>query len=60
MTKFSVKEVNHVIIIDALLWYKRWQLSGYSPTCVKKNFSRDPEEPFEVPGADEETQSQLH
>ena len=28
--------------------------------CKIKNFSGDPEEPNEVPGADEETKSHLH
>ena len=50
---FSVKKVSHGTIIDMPWWYKTWQPSGYNPT-------EDPEEPNEVPGADEETKSHLH
>ena len=60
ITKFSVKKVNPVTIIDTLLRYKIWQRSGYHITHVNKNFPGDPEEPNEVPRADEETKSQLH
>ena len=60
ITKFSVKKVNPVTIIDTLLRYKIGQRSGYNPTHVNKNFPGDPEEPNEVPRADEETKSQLH
>ena len=41
-------------------WYKTWQHSGYNPTCVKPKVSGNSEEPNEVPGADEQTQSHLH
>ena len=41
-TKFSVKEVNHAIIIDTLLWYKTWQLSGYNSTHFKKQLLKRP------------------
>ena len=45
----------------ALLWYTIWQHRGYNISRVQnKNFSRDPEEPNEIPGADEETKSHLH
>ena len=53
ITKFSVKEVNHVIIMNTLLWYKIFQVSGYNLTRAK--LSGDPEEPHEVSGANEET-----
>ena len=42
ITKFSVKKVNCVTIIDTLLWYKIWQLSGYNPTRVKQTLLRRP------------------
>ena len=41
-------------------WYKIWQLCGYIPTRVKLNFSGNPEELAEVPGADEETKRHSH
>ena len=41
--KFSVKEVNHVIIIDTLLWYKIWQLSSYNLTRAKQKLLRRPQ-----------------
>ena len=37
-----MKDVNHEIIIDTLLWYKIWQLSGYNPTRVKLKLPRNP------------------
>ena len=54
-----MKKANRVTIIDMPWWYKIWQRSGYNP-IREKNFSGDPEEPDEVPGADEETKSHLH
>ena len=42
ITKFSVKKVNRVTIIDMLWWYKIWQLSGYNPTRVKQKLPRRP------------------
>ena len=48
ITKFSVKKVNHVIIIDTLSRHKIWQLSGYNPAVQDKNFPGDPEEHNEV------------
>ena len=41
-------------------WYKIWQRSAYNHTREKQNFTGHPEEPNEVPGADEETKSHLH
>ena len=41
--------MNHEIIIDTLLWYKIWQLSGYNPTHANKNLSGNPEEPTRKP-----------
>ena len=36
ITKFSVKDVNHDIIIDTLLWYKSWQfLQSYPENSVQ-------------------------
>ena len=57
ITKFSVKKVNRGKIIDMPCWYKTWQHSGYNHTRAKKIFPGDPEEPNEVPGADEETRN---
>ena len=37
-----MKDVNHDIIIDTLLWYKIWQPSGYNPTRVKLKLLRKP------------------
>ena len=51
ITKFSV---NRDVIIDTLLWYKIWQLSGY------KSFSGNPKVTTEVPGSDKETKSHSH
>ena len=44
ITKSSVKDVNRDIIIDTLLWYKIWQLSGYNPTRVNQHLLRQPGE----------------
>ena len=52
ITKFSVKKVNRVTIIDMQSWYNN--------THAKQNFPGDPEEPNEVAGANEKTQSHLH
>ena len=49
-----MKKVNHATIIDMPLWCKIWKRNGYNPIPCKKNVSGDPEEPHEVPGADEE------
>ena len=38
-----MKDVNHDIIIDTLLWYKIWQLSGYNPTRAKTKTSQEPQ-----------------
>ena len=54
-----MKKVNRVTIIDMPWWYKIWQRSGYNSTHVKQNFPGDPEEPNDVPGADEDTKSHL-
>ena len=37
-----MKEVNHAIIIDTLLWYKIRQLSGYNLTRAKTKLLRKP------------------
>ena len=37
-----MKDVNHDTIIDTLLWYKIWQLSGYNPTNAKQKLLRKP------------------
>ena len=42
ITKFSVKEVNRVTIIDTPWWYKIWQHSGYNHTRVKQKLTRRP------------------
>ena len=55
-----MKAVNRATIIDMPWWYKIWQLSGYNPTHVKQKIQGDPEEPSEVPGADEEAKGHLH
>ena len=60
ITKFSVKKVNRRTIIDMPWWFKSWQHSGYNHTRVKQNYSENTKEPNEVPGADEETKSDLH
>ena len=49
-----MKKVNRETIIDIPWWYETWQHSGYNHTC-ETNFPGIPEEPDEVPGADEET-----
>ena len=60
ITKSSVKDVNLDIIIGALWWYKTWRNTVVTILPVQnKNFSGDPEEPNEVPGADEEAKSHL-
>ena len=56
-----MKEVNHVIIIDTLYCGTRFGSSEVTILAVQnKNFSGDPEEPNEVPGADEEVKSHVH
>ena len=37
-----MKDVNHDIIIDTLLWYKVRELSGYNPTLAKQKLLRKP------------------
>ena len=49
-----MKKVNRVRIIDMPWWYQIWQCSGYNLTRAKQKFSRNPEEPTEVPGADDQ------
>ena len=36
ITKFSLKKVHRVTIIDMPWWYKIWQRSDYNPTYVKQ------------------------
>ena len=55
-----MKEVNRVTVIDTPWWYKIWQRNGFKHIGAKKMFTGDPEEPNEVPVADEETKSHLH
>ena len=50
----------NVIIIDTLLWYKIWQLSGYNPTRAKQNFSGDGKEFEKVSRAVGKAESRLH
>ena len=59
ITKFSVKKVNRVTIIDMPWWHKTWQHSGYNHTRGTQKLPRRPRAQ-EVPGADEETKSHLH
>ena len=55
-----MKKVNRGTIID-MLWCTRLGNAVATVLPVQnKNFSRDAEEPDEVPGADEETKSHLH
>ena len=42
ITKFSVKKLNLVKIIDMPWWYKNWELSGFNPTHVKQKLPRRP------------------
>ena len=42
-----------VVQVLATQWLQSWP-------CKNENFSGNPEEPYEVPGADEETESHLH
>ena len=42
ITKFSVKDVNHEMIIDTLLWCKIWQRSGYNLIHAKQKLHKKP------------------
>ena len=57
LSEGSESRNNHRYAVVAQDLATQW-LQSYP--CKTKNFSRNPEEPNEVPGADEETQSHLH
>ena len=57
--KVLSKKSDRGTIIDALSWYRNWQHHGCILTCVKQNFTRNPEKLAKVPGAREETTSHL-